>query len=62
MIEKASRKAIREARANTRQDVKALQDTARLQREAYRARIDARFGTNTCFQRRPRRIVDEADN
>jgi cell division septum initiation protein DivIVA len=62
MIEKASRKAIREARAKTRQDVKASEDTARLQREAYRARIDARFGTHTCFQRRPRRIVDEADD
>jgi DDE superfamily endonuclease len=61
MIDKASRRAIREARANTKKDIKASQDAVRLQREAYRVRINARFGPRTCFQRRPRQIVDEAD-
>jgi hypothetical protein len=51
MIDKAARRAIREARVNAKKAVKAFQDAVRLQREAYR----------TCFQRRPRRIVDEAD-
>jgi hypothetical protein len=60
-IDKASRKAIREARMNAKKDVIASQNAVRLHREAYRARINARFGPRTCFQRRPRRIVDEAD-